>query len=861
MTTITFATKIQSTHEDNVTLPANEYEQWCRMQNCYEVIPDDRPVKLYFDIDVKETYDPEIPNWVSMMPNIIDMAEGTIRDFAVNRMGVNPRFCIGSANSNRFLCSKYKIDKCVVSLHIIVDNVIVMKSDQKRLVSQFNQYANKKYSYDLPDYIGEGNSLFDDSVYDKNRKMRSLYATKEGENRPFKLEKGTFEQSCISAFIPDDAVLFELPPEPVSPVTVTPVLGEVDPSGNRSFVVSAIKNGLLTTYAKDYNTWIKVGFALHREFGKVDGWELMDSFSKLHTKGKSQQSENKDWWDGLQDDHTNPCTMGTIVHLCNLVDRVKTKALLFEANSVLPELKGSCLPALMEAVHTPEIKVITEATKEDDALYISLETLEKGENDIGRHITKTLIKTLVFCNNHWFLSDKQSGLWRIIQKPSAIVITTVQTYIDKTKISLLNKKLATDDEEEKKKLTNYEKKYNEFYKQVGKGAFTNQIINILQTYLFDGEFERKLDTTPYLVAYKNGLYDLKTGLFRSGIKPTDYLTQTIPYNYERATEDDISAVKRELLKICNNCPQHLDYYLSSLGYAMTGDSSREQSFWNIRGQKACNGKSVVFDALINIIPNYIVKMESDIFEVNYGSRHKEISTWKGVRIGYINELSKKRQDENVLKELADGTCMRFKVMYGGMDTMPVTLKLWIVGNSTMKVNADNGIKRRLKMLQFDSEFVTDLDEDNFETCQFKKDLNFGMLLQTKYKHALMELIFQYSKQYADNNYKLCSYPSAWAKESEDVARDNNKFEEYFYNRFEIDPIGTVSKRVMDSIISGYKDEQIIIKDELKKMKIAFTYDSQTRVKGEKTKGCYVGFKEIPYDNVDDEATDYETTEI
>ena len=219
--------------------------------------------------------------------------------------------------------------------------------------------------------------------------------------------------------------------------------------------------------------------------------------------------------------------------------------------------------------------------------------------------------------------------------------------------------------------------------------------------------------------------------------------------------------------------------------------------------------------------------------------------------------SKKRQDENVLKELADGTCMRFKVMYGGMDTMPITLKLWIVGNSTMKVNADNGIKRRLKMLQFDSQFVADLKDDDYAICQFKKDLNFGMSLQTKYKHAIMELIYQYSKKYVDSHYKLCEYPAAWLQECEDVAHENNKFEEYFYNNFEIDPNGTVSKRVIDTFVSGYKDEQIIIRDELKKMKIAFTYESQTRAKGEKNRGCYFGFKEISFDD----ETDKETIEL
>ena len=67
---------------------------------------------------------------------------------------------------------------------------------------------------------------------------------------------------------------------------------------------------------------------------------------------------------------------------------------------------------------------------------------------------------------------------------------------------------------------------------------------------------------------------------------------------------------------------------------------------------------------------------------------------------------------------------------------------------------------------------------------------------------------------------------------------------------------------MDSIVSGYKEESVIIKDELKKMKIAFTYDCKKKGKGERTQGLFTGFKEIKYENdlVDDE-TDQETTEL
>jgi len=850
MTTITYTSKLNATAADIKTINAADYKQLCKLScSNYEVLPDDRPIKLYFDIDIKGDAD-EYEGHIDMQPHILRIALTTLTDFCEQVVGVEPDFTVKTANSENFKDWKSGADKYALSIHIIINNVILIKAEQKRLIQNFNQFVVKN-TPDLADYIGEGNLLFDEAVYDKNRKFRSLYASKPDENRPFILERGTFQNSCISAFIPDDAVLFEPPVEAVVNHTTASTESICSDNDENKFAVELLfESGLLHKLSGDYHTWRDIGWILRNEFGNVEGAELFHRFSKLSPK--YDKHECQDFWDTIDENAENKLKIGSLMKMCKDVGGDQYKVVQRKMMEQKNKLPAGCL--IDVATLEPEpIKA--------DKLYISLETLEKGENDVARHISHTLIQTLVFCNNRWYLFDKKTCLWRLIQTPSAMIITTIQTYIDESKISLLQRKLATDDEEEKKKYTAYEKKYTEFYKQVGKGSFTNQIIKILQTYLFDGDFERKLDTTPYLVAYKNGMFDLKTGLFRAGLQSSDYLTQTIPHNYEKATDADIAAVKHELLKICNNDPQHLEYYLSSLGYAMTGDSSREQSFWNIRGQKASNGKSVVFDALMDIIPNYIVKMEGDIFEVNYGSRHKEISTWKGVRIGYVNELSKKRQDENLLKELADGTCMRFKVMYGGMDTMPITLKLWIVGNSTMKVNADNGIKRRLKMLQFDSEFIADLEEDDYAACQFKKDFNFKALLQTKYKHAIMELIYQYSKKYVDNQYKLCDYPAAWLEDCEDVARDNNKFEEYFYNNFEIDPNGTVSKRVVDLIVSGYKAEQIIIKDELKKMRIAFTYDCKKKGKGERTQGLYSGFKEIIYeDNLDNE-TDQETTEL
>ena len=293
---------------------------------------------------------------------------------------------------------------------------------------------------------------------------------------------------------------------------------------------------------------------------------------------------------------------------------------------------------------------------------------------------------------------------------------------------------------------------------------------------------------------------------------------------------------------------------------MTGDSSREQSLWNLRGQKASNGKTAIFEALKHIAPGLVVKMENNIFETTYGSRHKEIAMWKGARIGYINELSKNKQDKDVLKEVSDGNGLRFKVMFGTMNDMPISFKCFIIGNNTINVSMDEGMKRRLKMMQMDSDFIDGI-EDDWENCRFNKNKSFVQDLQTKYKHALLALSFQYSKKYVDDGLNLCEYPKDWVEATEDVARENNKFDEFFYNHFEIDPVGEVSKKTIELQMDPFKKEKVNLKDEFKRMRITCTYDPHRRSRGERLQGVWTGFKIIQINNTDIDDNDEDSTVV
>ena len=478
--------------------------------------------------------------------------------------------------------------------------------------------------------------------------------------------------------------------------------------------------------------------------------------------------------------------------------------------------------------------------------FIPLETLERGENDVAQFMKPRLAPIMVFSQNKWFIFEEPTGLWRQIKNPAAIAISHTQRLIDESRGILLIRKSKETDEAALKKLTDIDGAYHFQYTRLTTAAYSSQLIKLLGYHLYDGNFLARLDNSQYRICYKNGVLDLRTLQFQRGIQAHDYMSKPIPFDWEPAAQADQDAVERELLKICNNNRKHLDYYLSFLGYAMTGDSDKMQKFWVLRGQKACNGKSVVFDALTKMAPNYVMKLESNILEREYGSRHKEQATWRGARLAWVNELSKKKQDETILKEIADGISMRYKVMYGEMDTMPITFKLAIVTNNTVQFDDDEGVKRRITYMQMDSEFVEGLAEDDYAACRFKKDFGFGELLQTKYKHALLALIFQYSQRFAESKV-LEEYPPEWAEETKASVTDNNKFADFFYDHFEVAEGASVSKADFERCLQDFKGH-IIVKDELKKLRFSWRYASQERRTGATAiRGYYYGFRLIPAD--------------
>lgn len=578
---------------------------------------------------------------------------------------------------------------------------------------------------------------------------------------------------------------------------------------------------------------VKVG-----EYPYFDSWSdlLMNYMGNPHTNGKYKLDrnavlkvatalKNNDYERGLFEDWLGEGNE-YLEHAESIWDSVKG------------EMTMSVLCNLCKEVDALALKAWSNKYRE----WLSVDLLKKGDLEVSKYLAK--IMNMKYYNKRWVYFVEKKGLWIEINDVANLIGGKIQELINKATFKLNTEiKELDDDDENKQKKEEDLKFYNKEYQKANTSH--NNLIKLMKgDCLVDGEWFARLDNMPYKVAFKDGIYDLKKCRFRKKLYAMDYLTKTIPMNYKKADPLKKVALLKELKKICNWNDTHLDRYLSQYGYMMCGVAQREQVFFQYKGETASNGKSVVPEALSAIMPCYVRAMGSDTFETSNKSQvHKVIATWRGLRIGWINETDKNaQQDASLLKKICEGTPVSFKRMYGDQEEMPITFKALFVGNQELKVkDADGGIARRWVVNQLDSDFQEYYTEDNYEKCQFVKDKSFQERLINDYKYELLEIIFDYAKMYCDEG-KMKDVPIEWIEEKEAVLETNRPVEDFIKNTFKWeagheptkDEFGNtthpasesketkdwwISKVAMGEILKHYKITEPDFRTELKRMKL------------------------------------------
>ena len=467
-------------------------------------------------------------------------------------------------------------------------------------------------------------------------------------------------------------------------------------------------------------------------------------------------------------------------------------------------------------------------------LYLDLSVIEKGALHITEVIAPKLKREAVFCNGQWYVYSDTTCLWRMSKNPHHVLVKCVVKHMDYT-LSYYSKKLKdiTDDEERKRhvaKIGKYTSKYN----MVDNKSMCSQLTTHLETRLLDNEFSNKLDANLYQVAFKNGIWDMKENKFKGMFKYEDYLTETIPYDYTPSTEEERTYVKEVLFKICNCNHEHLNYYLSILGHAMTGDADKEKALYFLVGIIGDNGKTLMMDVLATIMPNYVYKIDKKTFEEGFSKAHKYLTRIRGKRIVYAEEMSKKAQNIELLKEYGDGKKIENEIMYGTAESINIVSKLFCLSNNTPNIATDGGIQNRYRQLCFNSNFGKNNTVDDVKNLKFKQDNKLSDKLTGEYKNAVIDLLLEYGHKYTKDG--MCEMPEEFKEATNNTLSINDEFRMWYEEFCEI---GEEFKCSKTEIENNYKKMDLReMKDEV--ARLGFKYNSQLKHKG--NKGIFLGFR-------------------
>lgn len=461
-------------------------------------------------------------------------------------------------------------------------------------------------------------------------------------------------------------------------------------------------------------------------------------------------------------------------------------------------------------------------------------------------VSKTLSSKLKLCKEAWFMLDESSQLWYTVKDPLRVVTKEIRMYIDYSNLQT-TKKIKETEGAEKEKLIKASETYLAYYKIINGSSYSSSLIRNLKDLLRDNHFDEKLDKNPGKLAFLNGVMDLETKTFRNGLRWDDYLTDTIQYPYEKADIEKTNFVRSVLKKILNNNEEHLEYFLSVIGYSFIGKPDLEKSMYfmidGTENGKGDNGKTLFFDVLDTLMPYYVKKCSSSFLEEGNTKLHKQLSGTKTIRLLWCDEFSRvKKLYAELMKELANGQTKENEVMYGTTEIIKVLFKMFILSNSVPKIDVeDEAAYNRYKQITFASHFDRKgiRLEDNPDKLEFMADTTLADKLKHDYKNEIYNLVIDYAHKYFLN--RLPKIPDKFNTDAENAKKENDKYADWFRDNCCIRTEGKIALQQIKEI-SGFDEK--FIKNGMKRLGYKYLRDLGGLGKDSKDKYYKGGFEGV-----------------
>ena len=277
------------------------------------------------------------------------------------------------------------------------------------------------------------------------------------------------------------------------------------------------------------------------------------------------------------------------------------------------------------------------------------------------------------------------------------------------------------------------KKIMKIINSLKSAPFKNNVMKEAMEVFYDDKFCNKIDANPYLIGFHNGVYDLKTNIFRDG-RPSDYISMKMNVEYDiniKDSDPEVSEVYDFLEKIFPD-KSIRQYFLDiSSDIFVGGNPSKIVQFWSGEGD---NGKSITQILFEKMMGNYSIKLPTSLIT---GKRTQSsaacpelVRAGNGVRWVVLQEPDQKDfLNIGVLKELSGNDTFYARGLYkSGREITPM-FKVVLICNEPPKIpNGDKATWNRIRVIPFESTFCDDAPktyEEQLRQKRFPKDRHFA----------------------------------------------------------------------------------------------------------------------------------------
>ena len=271
-----------------------------------------------------------------------------------------------------------------------------------------------------------------------------------------------------------------------------------------------------------------------------------------------------------------------------------------------------------------------------------------------------------------------------------------------------------------------DKKIERLYKMIGnckQNPYKSSIMKECMELFYDPNFQTNLNSNKYLIAFKNGVYDLKQNIFREGI-PSDNLSLTLNVCYNEYTYNDDS-VKNIIDFFDKVIPDKSvrEYFLHTTSEVFVGGNHRKYVYvWQGFGN---NGKTVTQNLVEKMLGDYSIKLPTSLLvgkRTASGAACPELArAGDGVRWAVAQEPEKKDViNTGLLKELSGNDSFYARALFKDGRELTPMFKLALICNHLPQIpNSDQATWNRIRIIPFESTFDNDAPEDPEEQLRLK----------------------------------------------------------------------------------------------------------------------------------------------